>query len=444
MTSQLERLGESQSKIMKDSSLSPWLKRLAARSGAVLFMIVAFEILIMISPFAFFFYSVFNPVLHWLGGFRTTMWLTAFFLPHMILPPTFLLKSIRVAGSVLFSAGFLAFTTCALQVYLGKMFKWGIAGRGLYGYIRHPQYLALGLWGFGMAIMWPRFLVLATLALMLVLYYMLAGDEERRMLARFGEDYRAYMDRTGMFFPRSVETWLAVPLRPVQNHALRHLAVVLLIPAMVLGSGFLMREITLDSIPFKTSENMTLISILPEDSNNDVAGRALNMIATNAEQDRLHFLHGSESYLVYLMRPDYVMQGMIADTGGQFHLHKQHHTILLITDWLLHPFEHLRRSPAVTMAMMNNADPQMAIRHHCPLSIDDPHMTCEDCPYRRLIFAKVENDYVVHPSERGVFAFKARRTPVGFADMNVVSGEIVKAQAVGKSTGWRDVPTPAI
>jgi protein-S-isoprenylcysteine O-methyltransferase Ste14 len=417
-------------------------KKIAARGGIIVFFIMALEVMIMISPFAFFFYSVFNPILHWLQDCGATRWLTGFFLPHMILPPTMFLKAVRILGSVLFVAGALTFFVCAFQVYFGKIFKWGVASKGLYGLIRHPQYLALGLWGFGMAILWPRFLVLATLALMLVLYYILARDEERRMLDQFGADYRGYMNSTGMFFPRSVEVWLSAPLRPVQNRVLRHMTIVFLIPAIVLGGGFALRELTLDSIPFKTRENVTLISILPEDNN--VAGKALDEITMNVEQNRLPFIHSSESYLVYMMPPDYVMQGMIANTGDQFHLHKQQHTIVLIMDWLLHPFEHLRRSPAIMMAKMNNVDPELARRHHCPVGIDDPLLTHDSCPYRRLIFVKVESGRRAHPSDRGVFAFKTQRTPVGFADMNVVTGEIARAEEVGKATAWRDVPTPAI
>ena len=97
---------------------------------------------------------------------------------------------VRVAGSVFFVIGFLGFTICALQVYLGKIFKWGIASQGIYKIIRHPQYLLLGVWGVGMAILWPRFIVLASLSLMFVLYYFLARDEERRMLSQYGESYR--------------------------------------------------------------------------------------------------------------------------------------------------------------------------------------------------------------------------------------------------------------
>jgi hypothetical protein len=49
--------------------------------------IVAFEIAIMISPFAFFFYAAFNPFLLVLNQSSITRWLTGFFLPHMVVPP---------------------------------------------------------------------------------------------------------------------------------------------------------------------------------------------------------------------------------------------------------------------------------------------------------------------------------------------------------------------
>lgn len=114
------------------------LAQIAARGGILLFFIMALEVMIMISPFAFFFYSVFNPVFHWLGRYSATRWLIDFFLPHMILPPTLPLQIIRVLGSVLFVAGCLSFLLCALQVYLGKVLKWGVAQKGLYRHIRHP------------------------------------------------------------------------------------------------------------------------------------------------------------------------------------------------------------------------------------------------------------------------------------------------------------------
>ena len=122
-------------------------------------------------PLCLLFLLVFSPFFNFLSQHAATQWLTKFFLPHMILPPTHFLRAVRILGSICFVVGLVTFCFCAAQVYLGKIFHWGIAARGLYRYIRHPQDLALGLWGIGMAILWPRFIVLATLALMFVLYY---------------------------------------------------------------------------------------------------------------------------------------------------------------------------------------------------------------------------------------------------------------------------------
>jgi protein-S-isoprenylcysteine O-methyltransferase Ste14 len=120
---------------------------------ALMYFIAALEIVIMISPFAFFFYSVFNPILLGLNGSVWTRWLTAFFLPHMLVPPTPLLLVLRVLGSILFFAGALVFVVCAAQVYLGKILKWGVASRGLYALVRHPQYTGLAIAGIGLTIL---------------------------------------------------------------------------------------------------------------------------------------------------------------------------------------------------------------------------------------------------------------------------------------------------
>ena len=418
-------------------------KRIAARGGIIAFFIVAFEVMIMISPFAFFFYSVFNPVLLWLDGHWATRWLTGFFLPHMILPPTPLLKTVRVTGSLLFIIGCLGFFFCAAQVYLGKIFKWGIASKGLYRSIRHPQYLTLGLWGTGMAILWPRFLVLASLSLMFILYYFLAKDEERRMLGLYGDGYRQYMERTGMFLPRAAEAKLAGAVPLPRNSSTRHALIAFLVPVVVLGLGFLLREITLRSLLYQANANVTLISILPEDD--PLSRKALRAVTTEAGSPaKVTFLKDGKDYLGYVMPADYVMQGMIADTGDTFHLHKQHHTLALIMDWVLHPFEHLRRSPSAVMAEMNHVDPAMARRHHCPLGIPDQTLQCEACPYRRIVFIKVDHGGAERLSQEGLFSFGTSRTPVGFVDINTTTGELVNVKSVGKATAWKDVPTPAL
>lgn len=417
--------------------------RIAAYGGIMIFFIMALEVMIMISPFAFFFYSVFSPLFNFLGQHAATRWLTMFFLPHMILPPTAFLKAVRLAGSILFVVGFLGFAFCALQVYLGKIFQWGIASQGLYQIIRHPQYLCLGLWGVGMAILWPRFIVLATLSLMFILYYFLALDEERRMLSQYGDSYREYMNNSGMFLPRSLER----PLASLANlafpaRALKYAVIPLLVVALVMGTGFLMREITLRSLPLSSAGNLTVAPILPEDS--PLAAPAINGILTAAAAGEVPFLKGDQDYLGYLMPPDYVMQGMIADTGGHFHLFKQHHTIALITDWVLHPFEHLRRPPAAHLAAEHQVDPGMARRHHCPVGLDLPDQSCDTCSYRRVILVEVDHGQGGHVSGSGLLSGGGVKTPVGFIDLDAQTGKIVQAKPVEKGTAWKDVPTPEI
>ena len=59
-------------------------RRFAAASGIFLSFVVAFEIVIMISPFAFFFYAAFNPFLLALNQSSMTRWLTAQCCPNMV------------------------------------------------------------------------------------------------------------------------------------------------------------------------------------------------------------------------------------------------------------------------------------------------------------------------------------------------------------------------
>src|SRR5579859_116424 len=112
-------------------------RRMATNSAIVLSFVVAMEFVIMISPFAFVFYAAMNPFLLALNQSALTRWLTAFFLPHMVVPPNAFLKGVRVLGSVAFLGGMAVFVICAAQVYAGKLFRPGVAHRGLYAMTRH-------------------------------------------------------------------------------------------------------------------------------------------------------------------------------------------------------------------------------------------------------------------------------------------------------------------
>lgn len=73
---------------------------------------------------------------------------------------------------------------------------------GIYRYIRHPQYSGFFLITLGMMFDWLTLPMLIMWPLLMLLYYRLARREEADMEREFGDAYRNYKARTGMFFPR--------------------------------------------------------------------------------------------------------------------------------------------------------------------------------------------------------------------------------------------------
>jgi len=73
---------------------------------------------------------------------------------------------------------------------------------GLYGYIRHPQYLGFLLLTLGMNILWIAISTLLMWPILAILYYRLAKEEEKDMENKFGEEYQKYKLTVPMFLPR--------------------------------------------------------------------------------------------------------------------------------------------------------------------------------------------------------------------------------------------------
>jgi protein-S-isoprenylcysteine O-methyltransferase Ste14 len=404
------------------------IKGFAARGVIVLYFIVAFEIVIMISPFAFFFYAVFNPFLLALSQSPMTRWLTAFFLPHMIVPPDRLLILIRISGSVFFVAGIVVFLVCALQVYLGKLLKRGVATKGLYALIRHPQYLGLGLAALGLAIMWPRFLTLVLFAVMLFLYYLLAKDEERRMINRFGESYVSYMNRTGTFFPLFFEKGLIRSSKSPQPPGLGKATLIFaMLFVVVIGSGFILRAYTVDHLPLKEINAVDVIAITREDLKT-AEGVLPSVLQTPAIAKKLEPTENSKRHrlLAYFIPIDYVMQGMIADTGEDWRLFQQHKTLGMIADYILHPFAHLTEGHA----------------HHPGTEVHNPSMHESPAMKRRIIFIEVSGTDHQLTSSADDFDINIVQRPLFFVDIHLHTGEILQVKDTPSGSGWGTVPTP--
>jgi protein-S-isoprenylcysteine O-methyltransferase Ste14 len=399
--------------------------RMATRShpllGGVilLYFVIALEVLIMISPFAAFFYAAFNPFLLFLAKWPATRWLAAFFLPHMVLPPGLFLKAVRVAGSALFVVGTLVFLVCAGQVYSHKLFRRGPASGGLYRWIRHPQYLALALAGLGLAILWPRFLTIVLWTIMVGLYTLLARDEERRMVNQFGDRYSEYMARTGMFLPRGLES-LGRRLLPRSPFFGPTLGFVILVVAAV-GGAFALRAYTVARLPLWSSGRITALAILPDDGAM-LEHRMEDVLELPEVKARLAKTPGP--IFVYVVPRQYVMQGMIADTGPEWRLYEHHQTLAMIADWIFHPFRHLQGGHTM---------------HHAGGTTAPG--TPGDGVIRRLIFLSVAVPREV-ATPASLFAINTARVPRFLADVDVHGLTLLEMKELGPGTGWGDVPTP--
>ena len=225
------------------------------------YVVIVFEILFMISPFALYFYSAYGPTLNVLHRWPSTAWLTQFFLPHFSETSSPLLNALPGLGGVLILVGTLIFTAGAIPVYWAKLRGRGPVTGGLYAFIRHPQYVGLTVVGLGTLVIWPRFLALITYVTMLFLYTLLAHWEEEQCLTRFGESYRAYQARTGMFLPRSLSRRIPRIL-PVSTGK-RALATagftLVLLPATV-TLGFGLRDYSLSKISAFYTKSTAVLS----------------------------------------------------------------------------------------------------------------------------------------------------------------------------------------
>ena len=392
-------------------------KKTILRGSIIVYFIIAFEVLIMISPFAGFFYSVFNPVLLKVSAQPSTRWLSAFYLPHMVLPQDWLLQLVRVMGSVLFVGGLVVFMVSAGQIYAAKFRRTGAVLGGLYSVIRHPQYLALGIAGLGLSILWPRFLTAVLWLVMTLIYYLLAKDEERRMLDAHEQTYGAYMKKTGMFLPKGLEKRIT----PAASGGKAVLA--LGFSALAIGLPFLLRSYTVSRLTlWSKTPDVTAVAILPEDGFK-MDHRMADILALQEVKERMQ---DGKKYLVYFIPQDYIMQGMIADTGGDWKLFNQHHSMAMITDWIFNPFGHLREGHHAMHGAMHKQHQNETV--------------AEGGVIRRLIFLSVEDADIETSAD--LFSINALRVPQFMVDVDVHNLKLLDIKELPHGSGWGTVPTP--
>jgi hypothetical protein len=242
------------------------------------------------------------------------------------------------------------------------------------------------------------------------------------MVSQFGDQYREYMLRTGMFSPRGWErigARLPLPRKPAHRAMLGFLVLAL----VAVGGAFGLRAHTIARLPLWSEGRVTAMPILPGDAVM-LEHRMTDVLELPEIKSRL--TQSSEAILAYVVPPHYVMQGMIADTGPQWRLYEHHQTLAMIADWIFHPFRHLEGGHMMM--------------HH---DLDGAPMAspAADAVVRRLIFLRIDSTRP-SPARASLFGINVTRTPRFFADVDIHNLAVVTIQPLGPGTGWGRVPTP--
>jgi protein-S-isoprenylcysteine O-methyltransferase Ste14 len=301
------------------------IERGLTRGSVILFyLLIGLEIVIMVSPFAAYFYAVYGPILNFLYGFRATAWLTGFFMPHAVISTSTLLNFLNGIGRTIFFLGIVLFLIGAFQIYTARFRRKGVVTGFLYRRIRHPQYLFLAIAGLGLLLFWPRFLILVLYVTMLFVYYLLARYEERQMLEEHGESYGRYMNRTAMFLPGEPGRRVFAPLfgwiKP-KSWALAVCYGTTLVMSLAVAFGLYRYTISHTSIAHFPERETTAISIYPQ------SGKSLQDVLDVAYQDsQVNSLidgfreEGHRGFLVHVMPGDYMMERLFArPSEGEMH-----------------------------------------------------------------------------------------------------------------------------
>jgi protein-S-isoprenylcysteine O-methyltransferase Ste14 len=142
-------------------------------------------------------------------------------LAHMAGLITYMINPARMAWASLPLPVWLRWTGIALGVCAGSLLVWtlltlgrnltdtvvtrrahSLVTRGPYRWIRHPFYVSIALSVTANGLAAANWFLLATGWLTVALLVVRTRKEEALLVARFGEAYRSYRERTGRFVPR--------------------------------------------------------------------------------------------------------------------------------------------------------------------------------------------------------------------------------------------------
>jgi protein-S-isoprenylcysteine O-methyltransferase Ste14 len=394
------------------------LKRFSRWIATAFSTLIMIEVLIMVSPFAVYWYSFYSPTLQDLHRSRWTAWLESFFLPHAAISSSAFLETLRwTIGPYMFSLGVLGFLALAVQIYSSKLRKKGVVQGGVYRYIRHPQYLCLAVAGFGLITHWPRMIILVCYLFMLVAYYLLARSEERRMMSAY-PSYADYIQHSVMFLPGSPGKHLrSLMFGWIKKPALSTALCCLTGIAVGLGSGFALREYTIRHVARAPlpQERVLAVAIWPQDTSRADIASITHAVLNDPEISAQMQKEGQASYFAHLLPGDYGMVNMFANVNQR------------------------TMTPEFTAARF-----QYLIRYLFPFLGENPRYRPMGHPGQdkiKLILSRVDKPTNNQLPLEAVWDADAKMTPVAMVDVDW-TGKILKRGDPGRRSVWGPITMP--
>ncbi|MBI4537428.1 MAG: isoprenylcysteine carboxylmethyltransferase family protein [candidate division NC10 bacterium] len=384
------------------------------------YLLVGLEVIIMVTPFTVYFYSIYAPVLTWLERRAWTAWLTAFFLPHITYSGDPLILALAYAGPVLLTLGLAVFFVCAGQVYGAKLFRKGVVSGGLYRMIRHPQYLGLAIAGLGLLLYWPRFFILITYISMLFVYYLLARNEEGRMLRKFGASYSAYLERTPMFLPGNPggRFLRAIFWTPQRKGAVLLGLYALSLSAAIAGA-FGLRAYSEVRLTKTWGNGMLALAMSPSEP--ERLTRTLAQVAQNPEIQAFfqkYHTRPGHSLVAYVLPQEYMMQHLIADMDE----HKAHHG---------------EGEQGGFLAVVKHLGEMYALKPLRQLGEGAAAAA------QRIIFTEALDPAGQNVGVGRALGISVQRYPLFFADFDAKAGQVTLTMETPRRHTWGTIPVPA-
>lgn len=108
---------------------------------------------------------------------------------------------LHILSYIFIGGGFIMLSSAWEKLYKAQR-EHKLATTGLYGRIRHPQYVGFIAIMFGFLLQWPTIITLIMFPVLVFMYIQLANQEEKDMEKEFGRQYIEYRRKTPAFIPK--------------------------------------------------------------------------------------------------------------------------------------------------------------------------------------------------------------------------------------------------